>query len=289
MDLVILKHGQMTRAKPELAPPLLTTTPHQREDISALDRFNVHRCPTRRVFCSTGSRHANHDSIPGTPATGKISASSISNYDYILSPFFIPHPSERNAINIVQFSDKSTEDFPVICYTDGSKIDGSVGFAFVVFRSGVESENLQFRIQIKSNPLCRKCGYMRKTVPYVLNHCKVHSTAWKTRHDSEQNLVAKSIPAHLGTLTTNKEYPGIMPSLIPDLVLRRSGGETVVDFNVAFDDRYEPLEACNAKIQKYQPIHESLRAADASRRYFRRLLGSRERYRSLTSRDLSKI
>ncbi|GFT30389.1 hypothetical protein TNCV_2376841 [Trichonephila clavipes] len=31
----------------ELAPPLLTTTPHQREDVSALDRFNVHPCPTR--------------------------------------------------------------------------------------------------------------------------------------------------------------------------------------------------------------------------------------------------
>ncbi|GFU11747.1 hypothetical protein TNCV_1465131 [Trichonephila clavipes] len=26
----------------------------------------------------------------------------------------------------IQFSDKSTEDFPVICYTDGSKIDGRV-------------------------------------------------------------------------------------------------------------------------------------------------------------------
>ncbi|GFU78459.1 hypothetical protein TNCV_2300711 [Trichonephila clavipes] len=75
-----------------------------------------------------------------------LSASSISNYDCILSPFFIPHPSERNAINIVQFSDKST-DFPVICYTDGSKIDGRVGFAFAVFRSGVESENFQFRIR----------------------------------------------------------------------------------------------------------------------------------------------
>ncbi|GFU10164.1 RNase H domain-containing protein [Trichonephila clavipes] len=76
-----------------------------------------------------------------------LSASSISNYDCILSPFFIPHPSKRNAINIVQFSDKSTEDFPVICYTDGSKIDGRVGFAFVVFSSGVESENFQFRIR----------------------------------------------------------------------------------------------------------------------------------------------
>ncbi|GFV19437.1 hypothetical protein TNCV_3663701 [Trichonephila clavipes] len=38
----------------ELVPPILTTTPHQREDISAVDRFNVHRYPTRRVFGGTG-------------------------------------------------------------------------------------------------------------------------------------------------------------------------------------------------------------------------------------------
>ncbi|GFV85262.1 uncharacterized protein TNCV_928931 [Trichonephila clavipes] len=53
-DHVILNHGQVTWTAPELAPPLLTTTPHQREDVSALDRFNVHRCPTRRVFSGTG-------------------------------------------------------------------------------------------------------------------------------------------------------------------------------------------------------------------------------------------
>ncbi|GFU35363.1 uncharacterized protein TNCV_4505391 [Trichonephila clavipes] len=51
---VILNHGQVTWTTPELAPPLLTTTPHQREDVSALDRFNVHHCPTRRVFSGTG-------------------------------------------------------------------------------------------------------------------------------------------------------------------------------------------------------------------------------------------
>ncbi|GFU88021.1 uncharacterized protein TNCV_1335901 [Trichonephila clavipes] len=54
MDHVILNHGQVTWTTPELAPPLLTSTPHQREDVSALDRFNVHRCPTRRVFSGTG-------------------------------------------------------------------------------------------------------------------------------------------------------------------------------------------------------------------------------------------
>ncbi|GFS73799.1 uncharacterized protein TNCV_1458391 [Trichonephila clavipes] len=53
-DHVILNHGQVTRTTLELAPPLLTTIPHQREDVSALDRFNVHRSPTRRVFSGTG-------------------------------------------------------------------------------------------------------------------------------------------------------------------------------------------------------------------------------------------
>ncbi|GFW61200.1 uncharacterized protein TNCV_434241 [Trichonephila clavipes] len=53
-DHVILNHGQVTWTTPELAPPLLTTPPHQREDVSALDRFNVQRCPTRRVFSGTG-------------------------------------------------------------------------------------------------------------------------------------------------------------------------------------------------------------------------------------------
>ncbi|GFU56724.1 uncharacterized protein TNCV_1822521 [Trichonephila clavipes] len=54
MDHVILNHGQVTWTTPELASPLLTNTPHQQEDVSALDRFNVHRYPTWRVFSGTG-------------------------------------------------------------------------------------------------------------------------------------------------------------------------------------------------------------------------------------------
>ncbi|GFY43446.1 reverse transcriptase domain-containing protein, partial [Trichonephila inaurata madagascariensis] len=115
----------------------------------------------------------------------------------------------------------------------------------------------------RGNPRCRKCGYARETIPHVLNHCKIHSTAWKGRHDAIQNRVKKAIPSHLGTVTINKKFPGVSPTLIPDLVLRRRDGETVVvDFTVAFEDRYESLAAARqAKILKYQPILESLRAA----------------------------
>ncbi|GFU82074.1 uncharacterized protein TNCV_2449331 [Trichonephila clavipes] len=45
---------EVTWTTPELAPPLLTTTPHQREDVSALDRFSAHRCPSHGVFSGTG-------------------------------------------------------------------------------------------------------------------------------------------------------------------------------------------------------------------------------------------
>ncbi|GFW60967.1 putative DD41D transposase [Trichonephila clavipes] len=50
-----LDHGQVTWTTPEQAPPSPNyhTTPTG-EDVSALDRFNVHRCPTRRVFSGTG-------------------------------------------------------------------------------------------------------------------------------------------------------------------------------------------------------------------------------------------
>ncbi|GFS93814.1 hypothetical protein TNCV_5052901 [Trichonephila clavipes] len=36
-----------------MAPPSPNYLNHQREDGSALDRFNVHGCPTRRIFSGT--------------------------------------------------------------------------------------------------------------------------------------------------------------------------------------------------------------------------------------------
>ncbi|GFV36836.1 uncharacterized protein TNCV_3123771 [Trichonephila clavipes] len=69
-DLVLLNHGQVKRTTPELAPPLLTTTLHQRKDVSALHRFNVHRCPTRRVFSGTGLELMTYQPRSNTLTTG---------------------------------------------------------------------------------------------------------------------------------------------------------------------------------------------------------------------------
>ncbi|GFT84673.1 reverse transcriptase domain-containing protein, partial [Nephila pilipes] len=56
----------------------------------------------------------------------------------------------------------------------------------------------------KRNPKCRKCGYVRETIPHVLNHCKPHSDAWKRRHDAIQNRVARAIPSSIGSVSINK-------------------------------------------------------------------------------------
>ncbi|GFT42480.1 hypothetical protein TNCV_1787451 [Trichonephila clavipes] len=113
--------------------------------------FNLDFNPDKTRIMAFGKQNVCYDAfhlyLNGTLLPmGKSLCFFHSNYDCILPPFFLPHPSERNVISIIQLSDKRTEDFPVICYNDCSKIDGRVGFAFVVFRSGAESENFQLRI-----------------------------------------------------------------------------------------------------------------------------------------------
>ncbi|GFY26918.1 uncharacterized protein TNCV_930591 [Trichonephila clavipes] len=95
-DHVILNHGKVTWTTPELAPPSPNyhTTPtgvrfssrllrHKTSHSlthSALDRFNVHRCPTRRVFSGTGIelvtrqatiRYLYHSATAATVGLGK--------------------------------------------------------------------------------------------------------------------------------------------------------------------------------------------------------------------------
>ncbi|GFX63517.1 uncharacterized protein TNCV_105241 [Trichonephila clavipes] len=85
---------------PERAPPLLTTTPHQREDVSALDRFNVHRCPTRRVFSGTGLelvtkqatvRYLYHSATAATKCSDQV-VSLTRNHPYLVPMHSMPRP-----------------------------------------------------------------------------------------------------------------------------------------------------------------------------------------------------
>ncbi|GFT44232.1 c2H2-type domain-containing protein [Nephila pilipes] len=112
----------------------------------------------------------------------------------------------------------------------------------------------------KRIPKCRKCGYARETIPHVLNHCKPHGDAWKRRHDAIQNRVARAIPSSFGSVSFNKKFSGLSKTLIPDMVLMKSGEVLIIDFTVTFEDRLKSLAtARQGKIDKYLPNVEHLR------------------------------
>ncbi|GBN11602.1 hypothetical protein AVEN_245635-1 [Araneus ventricosus] len=59
----------------------------------------------------------------------------------------MPQPSERSPINLVSYYKNIEHSFPVVCFTDGYKINSKVGLAFVVFQGHIETEVHQFRIR----------------------------------------------------------------------------------------------------------------------------------------------
>ncbi|GBM72867.1 hypothetical protein AVEN_39763-1 [Araneus ventricosus] len=67
-DLVILNLGQMTRTTQELAPPLQTSTPHQREGVwlSTYD-LPCNKPNTRRISSGIGFRIWNPSALKSRP------------------------------------------------------------------------------------------------------------------------------------------------------------------------------------------------------------------------------
>ncbi|GBL91710.1 hypothetical protein AVEN_71355-1 [Araneus ventricosus] len=59
----------------------------------------------------------------------------------------MPQPSERSPINLVSYYKNIEDNFSLVCFTDGSKINNKFGLAFVVFQDHIETEVHQFRIR----------------------------------------------------------------------------------------------------------------------------------------------
>ncbi|GFY33955.1 hypothetical protein TNCV_4596631 [Trichonephila clavipes] len=69
--------------------------PHQREDVSALDRFNVHRCPTRQVFSGTGLKLMTCQPWSYTLTTGLPQPNSVAQQPMKARAYCV-HPSIRD-------------------------------------------------------------------------------------------------------------------------------------------------------------------------------------------------
>ncbi|GFV17036.1 DUF1758 domain-containing protein [Trichonephila clavipes] len=123
---------------PELAPPSPNyhTTPHQRENVSALDRFNVHRCPTWRVFSGTGLelmtrqatvRYLYHSTIAATFVLLYIKEEELNDYEKLKSIVLKNSKTPRECLNsfknavkssgetYIQFAARLTANFQYYC------------------------------------------------------------------------------------------------------------------------------------------------------------------------------
>lgn len=76
-----------------------------------------------------------------------MSSSHLSNsLDGRLPISSLPHPSSRKPVTVVKYDSVIFEEYKMICFTDGSKLNGRVGLAFVVYENGMEKETIQYRI-----------------------------------------------------------------------------------------------------------------------------------------------
>ncbi|UYV72464.1 hypothetical protein LAZ67_9003251 [Cordylochernes scorpioides] len=101
-----------------------------------------------------------------------------------------------------------------------------------------------------------RCGALNETLPHVLQHCRVHSAAWKRRHEAVLERLRKA-------LRIKGERPSNSSSLLrPDLVIidNETMKITMVDVVIPFENRNEALSAAiSEKIRKYEGLAEELR------------------------------
>ncbi|UYV84651.1 hypothetical protein LAZ67_X002952 [Cordylochernes scorpioides] len=99
-----------------------------------------------------------------------------------------------------------------------------------------------------------------ETLPYVLQHCRMHSAAWKRRHDAVLERLRKALRVK-EEVRINQRLPNSSSPLKPDLVIIEKDAKkvTMVDAAIPFENRNEALSAARAeKIKKYEALAEEL-------------------------------
>ncbi|GFX03959.1 transforming growth factor-beta-induced protein ig-h3 [Trichonephila clavipes] len=59
----------------------------------------------------------------------------------------LPHPSCRKPITLVTYTNEVFQKYKTVCFTDGSKLNGRVGLACVIYEEGVENVTFQHRLR----------------------------------------------------------------------------------------------------------------------------------------------
>ena len=82
----------------------------------------------------------------------------------------LPHPSLRTPINLVDFEKCILDDYDILCFTDGSKMNEKVGLAFVLFQHDLELFYQQFRISDNCSVFQAELLCLNLAVKHVLQY-----------------------------------------------------------------------------------------------------------------------
>ncbi|GFW65089.1 retrovirus-related Pol polyprotein from type-1 retrotransposable element R1 4 [Trichonephila clavipes] len=82
------------------------------------------------------------------------------------------HPSERFPLNLVNYRKDIESNFPVVCFTDGSKICSKAALAFAIFQDFIEIETRQFGIIDESNVFQAELICKAQVVSWICNNEK---------------------------------------------------------------------------------------------------------------------
>ncbi|GFS53402.1 RNase H domain-containing protein [Trichonephila clavipes] len=74
-------------------------------------------------------------------------STSLGTLDGTIPVSLLPHPSCRKPITLVTYTNEVFQEYKSVCFTDGSKLNGRVGLACVIYEEGVENVTFQHRLR----------------------------------------------------------------------------------------------------------------------------------------------
>ncbi|GFV52811.1 RNase H domain-containing protein [Trichonephila clavipes] len=96
--------------------------------------------------------------IPGIPPIGLVILNNLDvRENYLCTSLgtlngtipvpLLPHPSCRKPITLVTYTNEVFQEYKTVYFTDGSKLNGRVGLACVIYEEGVENVTFQHRLR----------------------------------------------------------------------------------------------------------------------------------------------
>lgn len=108
---------------------------------------------------------------------------------------------------------------------------------------------------------CRVCNRSPETLAHVLNHCLPSMDMIRDRHNSIVDRIVRAIPQHLGKVFKEQPMPGTTGDNRPDLTIISPDNTSAIllDVTCPFEGSPEALmEAARHKVEKYEPLRQSL-------------------------------